>query len=198
MLLLAGVIHTRLTKHLLGEGLLKGVVGLVGSPWLKSPAQGAATSITAALDPSLESQSGTPSPPLIRLHQVHVVVTHALAQEPRAGRRHLHHRGPGPLESQSGKPSFPLNRLHQFHCMHVTGKRTCLTVAVSCKPAGDHIIGKSVIWNTISCKLDDRSWKLACRGVPAGLPGAGAVRGGPGHGGGQGALAGDGAASGRR
>ena len=63
MLLLAGVIHTRLTKHLLGEGLLKGVVGLVGSPWLKSPAQGAATSITAALDPSLESQSGTPSPP---------------------------------------------------------------------------------------------------------------------------------------
>ena len=45
---------------MLGEGLLKGIVGIVGSPWLKSPAQGAATSITAALDPALDNQSGKP------------------------------------------------------------------------------------------------------------------------------------------
>ena len=37
---LAGVIHTGLTRSLLGEGLLRGVVGLVGSPWLKSPTCG--------------------------------------------------------------------------------------------------------------------------------------------------------------
>ena len=45
---------------MLGEGLLKGIVGFVGSPWLKSPAQGAATSITAALSSSLETHSGKP------------------------------------------------------------------------------------------------------------------------------------------
>lgn len=40
--------------------LLQTAVGILGCPWLKSPAQGAATSITAAVSPDLESQSGEP------------------------------------------------------------------------------------------------------------------------------------------
>ena len=59
---LSGVINTPLTKHVYGEGYLgaavKTAVGIIGYPWLKSPAQGAATSITAAVSPELEPHSG--------------------------------------------------------------------------------------------------------------------------------------------
>ncbi|CAL5229395.1 g12713 [Coccomyxa viridis] len=57
-----GIINTPLTKHVYGGGYLgaavKTAVGIIGYPWLKSPAQGAATSITAAVSPDLESHSG--------------------------------------------------------------------------------------------------------------------------------------------
>ena len=46
----------------MGEGYLgaaiKTAVGVIGSSWLKSPAQGAATSITAAVSPELELPLG--------------------------------------------------------------------------------------------------------------------------------------------
>ena len=58
------MINTPLGRHIYGEGVaghfLQTAVGILGSPWLKSPAQGAATSITAAVSPDLESQSGEP------------------------------------------------------------------------------------------------------------------------------------------
>ncbi len=58
----AGIINTPLMKHVYGGGYLgaamKTVGGIIAYPWLKSPAQGAATSITAAVSPDLESHSG--------------------------------------------------------------------------------------------------------------------------------------------
>ena len=58
----AGVINTPLGRHIYGEGfagqILQTAVGILGYPWLKSPAQGAAASITAAVSPDLESRSG--------------------------------------------------------------------------------------------------------------------------------------------
>ena len=58
----SGVINTPLTRHVYGTGYagwaLQNLVSVVGYPWLKSPAQGAATSITAAVSPDLESHSG--------------------------------------------------------------------------------------------------------------------------------------------
>lgn len=58
----AGIINTPLTKHVYGGGYLgaavKTAVGIIGYPWLKSPAQGAATSITAAVSPEMEPHSG--------------------------------------------------------------------------------------------------------------------------------------------
>ena len=61
-----GIINTPLTRHIYGSGYLggaiKSVVGVLASPWLKSPAQGAATSITAAVSPELESHSGKVAP----------------------------------------------------------------------------------------------------------------------------------------
>ena len=60
--MLTGVINTPLTRHVYGTGFagwaLQNVVSVVGYPWLKSPAQGAATSITAAVSPDIESHSG--------------------------------------------------------------------------------------------------------------------------------------------
>ena len=58
----SGVINTPLTRHVYGTGFagwaVQNLVSIVGYPWLKSPAQGAATSITAAVSPDLESHSG--------------------------------------------------------------------------------------------------------------------------------------------
>ena len=56
------MINTPLTRHIYGTGYagwaVQNLVSIVGYPWLKSPAQGAATSITAAVSPDLESHSG--------------------------------------------------------------------------------------------------------------------------------------------
>jgi hypothetical protein len=67
------VINTPLGRHVYGEGfagkILQTAVGILGYPWLKSPAQGAATSITAAVSPDLESRSGEAClalPPVLR------------------------------------------------------------------------------------------------------------------------------------
>lgn len=60
--LLTGVINTPLGRHVYGESYLgsavKLAVGILAWPWFKSPAQGAATSITAAVSPDLEAHSG--------------------------------------------------------------------------------------------------------------------------------------------
>ena len=61
----SGVINTPLTRHIYGTSYagwaLQSVVSVVGYPWFKSPAQGAATSITAAVSPDLNSHSGKAS-----------------------------------------------------------------------------------------------------------------------------------------
>ncbi|BDA50602.1 Retinol dehydrogenase 14 [Coccomyxa sp. Obi] len=57
-----GVINTPLGRHVYGESYVgaaaKLVIGVLAWPWFKSPAQGAATSITAAVSPDLEAHSG--------------------------------------------------------------------------------------------------------------------------------------------
>lgn len=57
-----GVINTPLGRHVYGESYLgaaaKLAIGVLAWPWFKSPAQGAATSITAAVSPDLEAHSG--------------------------------------------------------------------------------------------------------------------------------------------
>lgn len=57
-----GVINTPLGRHVYGESYLgaaaKLAIGVLAWPWFKSPAQGAATSITAATSPALDAHSG--------------------------------------------------------------------------------------------------------------------------------------------
>jgi len=61
----AGIINTSLSRHFLGTGHFAAIkqkaFGILGSPWLKTVPQGAATSITAAVSPDLESHSGEPA-----------------------------------------------------------------------------------------------------------------------------------------
>lgn len=58
----AGVINTPLGRHVYGESYvgsaMKLAVGILAWPWFKSPAQGAATTITAAVSPDMEDHSG--------------------------------------------------------------------------------------------------------------------------------------------
>jgi hypothetical protein len=58
----AGVINTPLSKYIMGEGYLgwslRQVFGILGWFWVKTPAQGASTTITAAVSPNLEDDAG--------------------------------------------------------------------------------------------------------------------------------------------
>ena len=59
----AGVINTPLLKYMYGEGYVGSLLKFVGgvAAWffyVKTPAQGAATTITAAVSPDLESHAG--------------------------------------------------------------------------------------------------------------------------------------------